>query len=538
VASEIVMPQMGAEMEEGAVVRWLKQPGDHIARGESIAEIETDKATVDLESFEEGYFLGSAVELGKTVPVGMVIGYLGAQGEQAPAGMGGTDAATASAPDASASAERQAAAPTQDGGQGAAQPEGQPAGHATEAEPARPAAASSPRAAPGAPERDTANGYRGAAASPQSVPEGGRLRVSPVARSIAAELGIDLSGIRGSGPEGRIMRRDVEEFARTQTGEAAAAPAQPAVRAELPAATPEAVSPVAEAPAAARPEAKAPVAAATALPPPSAAPVAPAAAAGGIEPLSKMRQAIARRMAAAKREMPHYYVTASVDMVEALALRKQINASLSGGPGGETPVVGGPVAGSSGGPALPARRDNAPNSEELRISINDLIVKACAIALERHPHFNATFTDEGMRRNPAINIGIAVALEDGLVAPAVLNCQGKSLGAIAREARDVAERARTGHLRQAELSDGTFTVSNLGMYGVETLIAIIQPGQAAILGVGKVEQRPVVRDGEIVARDTMTIALSADHRATDGAQGARFLAEIKTLLEQPIRLAL
>jgi pyruvate dehydrogenase E2 component (dihydrolipoamide acetyltransferase) len=218
-----------------------------------------------------------------------------------------------------------------------------------------------------------------------------------------------------------------------------------------------------------------------------------------------MRQAIARRMAVAKREIPHYYLTSNVDMVEALALRKQLNAGLA---------------------------------DDERVSVNDLIVKACAIALEKHPHFNSTFTEEGLRRHQAINVGIAVALDDGLIAPAVLNCRGKSLGAIAREARDLAERARSGRLRPAELSDGTFTVSNLGMYGVETLIAVIQPGQSAILGVGLAEPRAVVREGEIVARDTMTIALAADHRATDGAQGARFLREIKGLLEQPLRLAL
>jgi pyruvate dehydrogenase E2 component (dihydrolipoamide acetyltransferase) len=218
-----------------------------------------------------------------------------------------------------------------------------------------------------------------------------------------------------------------------------------------------------------------------------------------------MRQAIARRMAAAKREMPHYYVTAAVDMQEAMALRKQLNAAVD---------------------------------EHQRISVNDLIVKACALALETYPRFNASFTDQGLQSHNSIDIGIAVALDDGLIVPAVVDCRGKSLGALARAARDVAERARSGRLRQAEIAGGTFTISNLGMYGVETLIAIIQPGQAAILGVGKVEPRAVVRDGEVVARETMTIALSADHRVTDGAEGARFIAEVKALLENPVRLVL
>jgi pyruvate dehydrogenase E2 component (dihydrolipoamide acetyltransferase) len=218
-----------------------------------------------------------------------------------------------------------------------------------------------------------------------------------------------------------------------------------------------------------------------------------------------MRQAIARRMAAAKREMPHYYVTAAVDMQEAMALRKQLNAAVD---------------------------------EHQRNSVNDLIVKACALALETYPRFNASFTDQGLQSHNSIDIGIAVALDDGLIVPAVVDCRGKSLGALARAARDVAERARSGRLRQAEIAGGTFTISNLGMYGVETLIAIIQPGQAAILGVGKVEPRAVVRDGEVVARETMTIALSADHRVTDGAEGARFIAEVKALLENPVRLVL
>jgi pyruvate dehydrogenase E2 component (dihydrolipoamide acetyltransferase) len=471
------------------VVHWLKQPGDPIARGEAIAEIETDKATVDLESFEEGYFLGGIVELGQTVPVGTVIGYLGAQGEQLPAGAPSAGAAQVHTPAPPTMTEEQpaparpgaATMPVQQDG-GAAQPQGQPLSTRTGAQPAS--------AAPALPAPvDTANGRR--TAQTETRPAGGRVRASPVAKSIAQELGIDLARVRGSGPEGRIMRRDVEEFARAQ--QAAPAPAPVFTPASVPAPAPQSV-----------PE---PVPAAPAAREAPAGPPAPTGvvAGGSVQPLTKMRQAIARRMAAAKREMPHYYLTMSVDMVEALALRKQINAAL-------------------------------PENE--RISVNDLIVKACALALEKHPHFNSTFTEEGLRYFTSINIGIAVALEDGLVAPAVLNCRGKSLGAIAREARDLAERARSGHLRPAELSEGTFTVSNLGMYGVETLIAVIQPGQSAILGVGKAEARPVVRDGAIVARETMTIALAADHRATDGAQGAQFLAEIKSLLEHPLRLAL
>lgn len=484
-ATEIVMPQMGAEMEEGTLIRWLKKPGEYVKRGEIVAEIETDKATVDLESFEEGYFLGGVVPEGTKVPVGTVIGYLGAQGEPLPG-------APAAAP-AVATGEVEAATPVAPAGAPAAParaeaPPSSPRGSPPPPPPATPPERAAPAPPPSAAREPAipANGRAAAARTPTMTPPppGARLRVSPVARSVAEELGIDLRQVRGSGPEGRIMRRDVEEYARVHglLREAPAAAPPPPV-------SPPPPPPPTEAPARAVLEATAPA--------PPSPPV--------VEPLSRMRQAIARRMAAAKREIPHYYVTMSVDMTAAQTFRRQLNAALP---------------------------------EEAQLTVTDLILKACALALERHPRFNWAYTDEGLRHREAINIGIAVALEDGLVAPAVLNCQGKSLGALAREAHDLVQRARGGRLRPAELSEGTFTISNLGMYGVETLIAIIQPDQSAILGVGAVEPRPVVRDGQVVVREMMTVALSADHRVTDGAEGARFLAEIKDLLEHPERLVL
>jgi len=524
-ATEIVMPQMGAEMEEGTLIRWLKKPGEYVRRGEIVAEIETDKATVDLESFEEGYFLGGVVPEGTKVPVGTVIGYLGAQGEPLPGAPAAAPPpvapapAPAEAPPSPAAARPAAeAAPVEAAAQVLPAPvvtPGQPSppaplphageGWPTPAQRGGPAGVrvgEGPPAAP--PEREApappapavrepaiaADGRAAAARTPTMTPPppGARLRVSPVARSIAEELGIDLRQVRGSGPDGRIMRRDVEEYARAH----GLLPGAPAPTAVPPAPPPP--------PAAAPPPEAGPPAPEAAMPAP-----APPAAAPAVEPLSRMRQAIARRMAAAKREIPHYYITVTVDMTAALAFRRQVNAALP---------------------------------EDAQLTVTDLLVKACALALERHPRFNMAYTEEGLRRREAINIGIAVALEDGLVAPAVLNCQGKSLGALAREAHDLVQRARGGRLRPAELSEGTFTISNLGMYGVETLIAIIQPDQSAILGVGAVEPRPVVRDGQVVVREMMTLALSADHRVTDGAEGARFLAEIKDLLEHPERLVL
>jgi pyruvate dehydrogenase E2 component (dihydrolipoamide acetyltransferase) len=296
---------------------------------------------------------------------------------------------------------------------------------------------------------------RPAAAAEAPPAEAGRVRASPAARRLAEEMGVDLSRVQGTGPDGRILRRDIE---------AAKAPVAEAV----------------------------PPAAVPAEAPPAAAPA-----------MSRMRQAIARRMTQSKREAPHYYLTMDIDMTEAERLRRQLNEAAEG---------------------------------EVHISVNDVIVKAVAKALRRHPIFNSWFVDGQVQQQEALNIGVAVALEEGLIAPAILDCGQKSLADIARASRDLAERARSGVLKGEEYTGATFTVSNLGMFEVETLIAIIPPPQTAILGVGAVRKVPAVQDGEIVVRERMKVALSADHRVTDGALGARFLAEIRNFLENPISL--
>ena len=227
--------------------------------------------------------------------------------------------------------------------------------------------------------------------------------------------------------------------------------------------------------------------------------------AGAGEPLSRMRQAIARRMTISKQQQPHYYLTLDIDMTAALAFREQLNAAAS---------------------------------ETQRVSINDLVVKACAIALTRHPKFNAEWKENALISHPEINVCIGIALDEGLIAPAIMDCGNKSLGRIAEEAKDLVARAKTGKLRSQEYSDGTFTITNLGAYGVETLIGIINPPQAAILGVGSVMPAAVVRDGAVVVRSVMKVALSADHRVSDGAEGARFIKEIQALMENPASLAL
>ncbi len=423
-AFEVVMPQMGAEMKEGTILRWLKKEGNPVERGEIIAEIETDKANVEIEAFEGGVFRKALVNEGDTVPVGTVIAIIGAPDEDISAYVGAAPqqkaptAATAAAPEA-----ERAESPT--------------------------AVAEAPAPTPAAP---TAGD--------------GRVRASPLARKLAQELGVDLTQIRGTGPDGRIVRRDVEAFAAQRAA------------AEAPRPAPEAA--------------------------PVAAPAAPAAPAGvEVVAMSRMRQAIARNMAASKREAPHYYLTLDVDMTEAQRMRNEINAFAD---------------------------------EASRVTVNDLIVKAVARALEAHPIFNSWFVDGEIRRHEAINVCIAIALEDGLIAPALLDVARKSLGQIARESRSLAERARQGGLRSEELTSGTFTITNLGAYGVETLIGIIQPPQTAILGVGAITPKPVARDGQVVIREMMKLALSADHRVTDGAQGARFLTDIARFLEHPLSL--
>ncbi len=405
--SEVVMPQMGADMEEGTVLRWLKQPGDPVERGEIIAEIETDKANVEIEAFESGVFRKTLANEGDTVDVGTVIALIA-----------DADADISSyQPAAGGNGSQAAAAPSE-----------------VVAPSAKPPSTDAPQpTAPPAP------------AAP------GRVRASPVARKVAQENNVDLASVAGTGPDGRIVRRDVE----------------------------------------------------AAIESPGAAAAAPTAPATSIAGQSKMRQAIARRMSQSKREAPHYYITVEVDMTAAERLRRELNEVAEDYP---------------------------------RVSVNDLIVKASAGALARHPVFNASLEDGEIRHHDQYNICIAIALDDGLIAPAILDCGNKQLGQIAEDGRSLAERAKSGSLKPAEYTDGTFTVSNLGMFGVEMLVAIIQPPQTAILGVGAVREIPVVRDGMIEVSEMMKVALSGDHRVTDGAQGAQFLNEIQQLLENPAAL--
>ncbi|MBI5289891.1 MAG: 2-oxo acid dehydrogenase subunit E2 [Chloroflexi bacterium] len=450
--SEVVMPQMGADMVEGTIVRWLKNEGDPVERGEIIAEIETDKANVEIEAFESGVFRKAVAAEGDVIPVGGLIGIIAAANE---------DISKYETP-ATASVGEQPAAPT---------------ATTTPPSPVKTADArvGAPLAAPSGPPSSRAT----TAAAPPPAATNGRLRISPVARRMAEERGLDLNTIHGTGPDGRIIKRDIES----------------ALTAGATAGTPQRA--------------------------PTPSPTSDDRRPTTITP-SRMRQTIARRMSQSKREAPHYYLLLDIDMTAALETRQQYNTALA-----------------SGDIALVGARGGVPEPPaDTKVSINDMLVRAAALALRKHPEFNATIDGDTVSQHPRQNICIGIALEEGLIAPAILDAADKTLAQIAAESKDLSSRAKGGSMRPAEINDGTFTITNLGAYGVETLIGIIQPPQTAILGVGTVTPQPAVRDGQVAVRQMMKVALSADHRVTDGAQGAQFLAELKRLLESPLALVL
>ena len=434
-ATELAMPQMGYDMSEGTVVRWLKSEGAQVELGEAIAEIETDKAVVEFESYAAGVLHHILVTEGTTVPVGQVIAVIGAEDE---------------------SPVRPT--PTEPSPTAESKPEAVPAAIPLEA----PA------------DQTPADGVD----APQPVDED-RMFATPAARKIAQEQDIDLAEVPGTGPGGRIVKQDVLDH--WERGADARAEAPPAVAGPPAEATPTR-------------EALAPAAA-----PPSAAP-------RELEPLTRMRQQIARVTVRSKSEKPHFYVATDVDMTRAMAFRRDINEALA-------------EAGA-------------------RVTVNDLIIRACIAALKKYPKFNAYYQDDGIRMNDAINVGLAVSTEEGLIVPAILDCGDKSLKALAEASKDLADRASQGTLSSQEYSGGTFAISNLGMFGVASFTAIIQPPQTAVLAAGAVSRQPVVQDDQVVIAEVMTVTLSADHRIVDGAEGAQFINEVKRLLESPLSMLL
>ena len=441
----VIMPKMGDAMEEGTLLKWLKAAGDEVAEGDPIAEIETDKVTLEIEAQEGGFLTNILLDEGATAPIGTVIATIGAQDE---VGQGAPAAAPAAEPAPEVATEAPA-----------------PAAAAPAPAAATPEAAPAPTPAPAS------------QAAPAQVVErapGERLRASPLVKRLASEHGIDLNQVPGTGPGGRIINKDI----------------QPYISGEKQAPAPVAAAP-AEAPAAA----------------PSVPATSPTSSPskGTLVDLARIRRTTGKRMTESKLGIPHYYVTSSVDMTEALKFRASINATLE--------------------------------ASGTKVSVNDLIVKAAALALRDHPEVNTSWENDNLYQHDSIDINIAIAIDGGLIAPFVPAADGKSLGAIARMTKDLGKRAREGGLTPEEYQGGTFTISNLGMFDVDEFIAVINPPQAAILAGGSVHETPVVHDGKVKVGNVMKVTLSADHRALDGATVATFLQSLKGYLENPMLLA-
>ena len=420
-AEELVMPRLSDTMERGTIARWLKHEGDTVVAGDVVAEIETDKATMEYQSDIEGVLLRILVGDGEIAELGAPIGLVGAADEDV---------------------------------SGFAAANGTP--------PAAADAATAPASAPAA-----------AVAGPaESAVEG--IKASPVARRMAQDAGLDLRGLTGSGPDGRIVRIDIER----------------AISGETPAAEPTAAEP----------------ATASASPPPTAAAQAAPSAPSEAESFapSTMLRAVASRMVASKTQVPHFYLEREIDMQAALAFRAELNAAWEG----------------SGD----------------KLSVNDLVVRACALALQEHPTFHRSWYGDRIVQHSSSHVGVAVALEEGLIVPVVRGADALSLRELSGVSRDLTQRARAGQLHQREIEGGTFTVSNLGMLDVTNFQAVINPPEPGILAVGAAVERPVVRAGEIVIRPVMSVSLSVDHRAASGADGARLLQTIVQLLEHPLGL--
>ncbi|MEM9325950.1 MAG: pyruvate dehydrogenase complex dihydrolipoamide acetyltransferase [Bacteroidota bacterium] len=425
-ATVITMPKMSDTMEEGVIASWLKEVGDEVSSGDILAEVETDKATMELESYDDGVLLYKAVDAGSGVPVDDVIAIIGEKG---------------------ADFETLLKAHKQD-----------PQGGA----PAEASAESSPEPAPTA----SSAAPSAVAVVDPALHSNGRVKASPLAKKIAAEKGINIGDVTGTGDGGRVVKRDVENF------QPSAAPTPPASE-------------------------------------PSSAPAAPAVQLPMVVgeersediQLSQMRKVIAKRLSESKFTAPHFYVTMEIRMDKAMAARKSMN-------------------------------EIAP----VKISFNDIVVKATAAALRQHPEINVTWAGDKMIRHDHIHMGIAVAIPDGLIVPVIRFADNKSLSHISVETKELARKAKDKKLQPDEFSGNTFTISNLGMFGVEEFTAIINPPDACILAVGGIKETVVVDNGEMKVGNVMKVTLSCDHRAVDGALGAAFLKTLKGLLEDPVRI--
>lgn len=467
-AKTLQMPKLSPTMEEGVLSVWHKKEGDEIAVDDLLAEVETDKATMEFRSFDKGVLLKILAPAGKTVKLGEDVAVIGAKGEDV---SGVTSKAAVDNEPASANETKEKNDKKEDAPPSAATPEApkneapkeeKPSGRADEIPKTQTTGAPAPIAKGGALSRTERE--------PELIEgTGGRVMASPFVRKTARDRGIDLAGAAGTGPHGRVVISDLDQMAaqgQPSTGNALAKSAGMPMRKE--------------------PE---------------------------VRPLSPMRKTIARRLTESKTTVPHFYLTIDVDAGALADFREKINGELE---------------------SLDKKGD--PEEKPLKVSINDLLIKACASALSRVPECNAQFTSDAILVHKRIDISVAVAVPDGLVTPVVRDADMKSVVAIAREVRDLASRARAKKLKPEEMSDGTFSISNLGMFGIDEFCAVINPPEGAILAVGRLREEPIVRDGAVVAGKKLAMTLSCDHRVVDGAVGAAFLAELRALLDHPMRI--
>ena len=436
-ATEVMMPKLSPTMEEGQVARWLKKEGDRVSMGEPLAEIDTDKATMEMQALSNGVLRKILIKEGESAPLGQLIAIIGEPDEDISA-LESKASSSATPP-----AKAETAAPAE------AEPKAEPKEDRSKPETPPPAS--------------EGNGRQGqvVAAAPS-----GRLVVSPLAARMAAEAGIDLRSLSGSGPGGRIIKRDIEAAVSGRGTTKAESTSH--LRVVSPARSGEKIG----------------------------------ASAFQDEPVSVMRKTIANRLVTSLGPVPHFFLTTEIEMDRAVEMRQSIKAL----------------------------------DPDLKISINDIIIKVAAAALLQHPQVNASYQDKTIRYYERADVGVAVAIEDGLITPVVRSADQKSLSEIASEVRELAEKARGRKLLPEEYTGASFSISNLGMFGIDEFTAIINPPEAAILAVGAVSAKPVVRDEEIVVRQMMRVTMSCDHRVVDGATGAKFLQTFKKILENPLYL--
>ncbi len=421
-AEVVTMPRLSDTMEEGTVAKWHKEIGDKVEEGDLLAEIETDKATMEFEAFQEGVLLHIGVEEGNTAPVDSILAVLGEKGEDISSILeGGDDSAKEESKDETAAQEKSKEDNSSD---------------------------STPSAQ---------------AESTDSSSNGDRIKASPLAKKLAEDKGIDIAKVKGSGEGGRIVKRDIDNYKESSAPASAEAP-----RVNM-----------------------------------ASAGAAPSGMSYDEVPVSQMRKTIARRLSESKFSAPHFYLTLDIDMDNAIEARKKINA----------------VA-------------------EQKISFNDFVIKAAAVALKQHPTINSSWAGDTIRRNHDVNIGMAVAVDEGLLVPVIRHADQKGLATINKEAKEFAGKARDKKLQPEEWEGNTFTISNLGMFGIEEFTAIINAPDACILAVGGIKQVPVVKDGAVVPGNVMKVTLSCDHRVVDGASGAAFLQTFKGILENPLNMLL